>query len=342
MSHPPFQLSGRYAERNRWENLNGPGDSRVTGTQIVEDEGLTDDARQGKVVLITGVSSGMGVETVRAMASTGATIYGTARDLDKARSALGSSLLETGHVHLLFMDQTDLSSVRACAREFLKASSVLNVIINNAAVMNTPESRTKDGFELQFGTNHLSHFLLFYLLKDVLLASSSSHFHSRVVNVASAGHRYGPLKLDNINFEGGIYNGWFAYGSSKTANIYMANHIERLYGSQGLHGYSVHPGAFESPNLQKTSSEETKAMKEDPKMQKYLCSLEQACATSVYGAVSKELEGKGGLYLEGASISEGCCPSDVVGFEYGYAEHAFDQGKEEALWNLSKRLAVLQ
>ncbi|KAL8947326.1 MAG: hypothetical protein Q9222_006382 [Ikaeria aurantiellina] len=338
-SHTPFQLSGRYAERNRWEILNGPGDSRVTGRQVIEDEGLI-DAWQGKVVLITGVSSGMGIETLRAMASTGATIYGTARDLEKAKSALGSSL-ETGRVQLLYMDQTDLSSVRACAREFLKASSTLNVVINNAAVMNTPEGRTKDGFELQLGTNHLSHFLLFYLLKDVLLASSSPQFHSRVIDVASAGHRYGPLNLENINFDG-TYNGWLAYGSSKTANIYMSNHIERLYGSQGLHGYSVHPGAFESPNLQKTSPEETKAMKEDPQMQKYLCSIEQACATSVYGAASKELEEKGGLYLEGASVSESVCPPDTVGFDYGYADYAFDPEKEEALWELSKKLAVLQ
>lgn len=132
VSRVPFQLSGRYAERNRWENLNGPGDSRVTGSQIVQDEGLVDQWAD-KVVLITGVSSGIGVETVRVLASTGATIFGTARNLEKAKETLGS-LLDTGRVNLLFMDQTDLSSVRACAAEFLKQSSQLNVLINNAAV----------------------------------------------------------------------------------------------------------------------------------------------------------------------------------------------------------------
>ena len=203
--------------------------------------------------------------------------------------------------------------------------------------MNTPESRTKDGFELQFGTNHLSHFLLFYLLKDMLLASSAPQFHSRVVNVASAGHRYGPVRLDNINFDG-IYNGWLAYGSSKTANIYMTTQIERLYGSQGLHGNSVHPGAFESPNLQKHSDQEMKAVREDKRAQKYMTSLEQACATSVYGAVSRELEGKGGLYLEGASIAEYPCPPDGDGLEYGYGSWAYDLEKEEALWELSKTM----
>lgn len=133
VSRVPFQLSGRYAERNRWENLNGPGDSRVTGSQIVEDEGLADQWSD-KVVLITGVSSGIGVETVRVLASTRATIFGTARNLDKAKEALGGSLLDSRRVKLLFMDQTDFSSVQACATEFLKQSSKLNILINNAAV----------------------------------------------------------------------------------------------------------------------------------------------------------------------------------------------------------------
>lgn len=207
--------------------------------------------------------------------------------------------------------------------------------------MNTPESRTKDGYELQFGTNHLSHFLLFYLLKDLLLAGSTPDFQSRVVNVASAAHRYGPVRLDNINFDG-IYNGWLAYGSSKTANIYMTTQIERLYGSRGLHGYSVHPGAFASPNLQKHSQEEMKAVMEDKRVQKYLTNTEQACATSVYGAVSRELEGKGGLYLEGASIAEHPCPPNGDGVEYGYASWAFDQAKEEALWELSKTIVGVE
>lgn len=135
VSRVPFQLSGRYAERNRFEVLGGPGDSRVTGSQIIEDEGLL-NAWNDKVVLVTGVSSGIGVETVRVLASTGATVYGTARNLERAREALGS-LLDTGRVHLLLMDHTDLSSVRSCAEEFRKQSSKLNVIINNAAVSKT-------------------------------------------------------------------------------------------------------------------------------------------------------------------------------------------------------------
>lgn len=138
-SKVPFQLFGPYADRNRWEVLNGPGDSRVTGYQIIQDEGLVNKWND-KVILITGVSSGIGAETVRVLAQTGATVYGTVRNMDKAREALGD-LLDAGRVKLLFMDQTDLSSVRACAREFLGQSAKLNIMINNAAVSFTNSIR---------------------------------------------------------------------------------------------------------------------------------------------------------------------------------------------------------
>lgn len=201
--------------------------------------------------------------------------------------------------------------------------------------MNTPYEKTKDGFELQFQTNHLSHFLLFYLLRDLMIASSTPEFHSRVVAVASAAHRYGPCRLDNINFDG-EYNGWLAYGSSKTANIYMISQIERLYGSQGLHGYAVHPGGFVSPNLQKFSQAEMAGLVGE-RTEKYLTSQDQACATSIYGTVSSEIEGRGGIYLEGASQSVQPAPADADAIEYGYASWAFDKEKEEKLWEDSKK-----
>ncbi|KAI5927023.1 short-chain dehydrogenase [Camillea tinctor] len=340
VSQVPFQLTGRYAERNKWENVNGPGDSRVTGQQIVEDEGLVGTLTD-KVALITGVSSGMGPAIVRAMASTGATVFVTARNLEKAKEALGS-LLDTRRVHLLYMDQTELATVRACAAEVRKQSGgKLNIMINNAAVMDTPQEKTKDGFELQFGTNHLSHFLLFYLLKDLLLASSTPSFHSRVVNVSSSGHRYSPVDLGNLGFEKGGYTGWGAYGQSKTANIYMANQIERLYGSQGLHGYSLSPGSFFSPNLQKYCQDEVEAAKDNERMMKYFVNYEQACATSIYGALSKDLEGRGGLYLEGASVA-GPVPADSDIIEYGYSTWAFDREKEEKLWEVSKKMVGVE
>jgi NAD(P)-dependent dehydrogenase (short-subunit alcohol dehydrogenase family) len=207
--------------------------------------------------------------------------------------------------------------------------------------MNTPETRTEEGYELQFTTNHLSHFLLFHLLRDLLLASSTPLFNSRVVNVTSAGHRYSPVPLDNIHFEGN-YNGWLAYGSSKTANLYMTNQIDRLYGRRGLHGHSAHPGSFVSPNLQKYSKVEMDAAMKNPRMVKYFSSVEQACATSVYGAVSRELEGRGGLYLEGASVSAMRAPEGADAVEYGYAAWAFDVEKEARLWETSKGMVGVE
>lgn len=132
VSHSPFQLTGRYASTNKWETLNGPGDSRPTGLQIIKDEGLA-DAWNDKVILVTGVSSGIGVETVRALAKTGATIYGTARNVEKAKEALGD-LLDTGKVKVLCMNQVDFGSVRACADAFRGESKALHVLINNAGV----------------------------------------------------------------------------------------------------------------------------------------------------------------------------------------------------------------
>ncbi|KAI1502829.1 short-chain dehydrogenase [Biscogniauxia marginata] len=343
VSRAPFQLTGRYAERSKWENVNGPGDSRPTGLQVVEDEGLA-GALGGRVVLVTGVSSGMGPATVRAMAATGATVFATARNLDKAKEALGA-LLDMGRVHLLYMDQTDLSSVRACAAEVrARSGGRLNVMINNAGVMDTPEQRTADGFELQLGTNHLSHFLLFWLLRDLLLLAGSAPGagpHSRVVNVSSSVHRYGPVRFDDLNFEGGTYDAWAAYGQSKTANIYMATQIERLYGSRGLHGYSLNPGSFFSPNLQKYCLDGIEAMRSNERIMRYFVNYDQACATSVYAAVSKDLEGRGGLYLEGASVA-GPAPPDGDSVEYGYGEWAFDREKEEKLWEISKQMVGVE
>ncbi|KAI0099850.1 NAD(P)-binding protein [Nemania sp. FL0031] len=256
VSKVPFQLTGYYTELNKWEVINGPGDARPTAIQDVKDENRIGSMRD-KAVIVTA--------TVQAMAATGATVFVTARNLSKAEEALGT-MLKNGRVHLLLRDHTNLSSVRACAAEVRRRSPTLNIMINNAAVMDTPEERTEDGFELQFGTNH-------------------------------------PTTFDNTHLDD---------GQSTTAYIYMANQIERLYGAQGLHGYSVSPGSFASPNLQKyclddmekaQGYESMKFTNSDYSVTKYFGSPEQGASTSVYGAVSREIEGRGALYLEEASIA---------------------------------------
>lgn len=166
-------------------------------------------------------------------------------------------------------------------------------------IMKVPEGRTKDGFELHMGTNHLSHFLLFHELADRLLASVTPEFHARVLNVSSLAHRARPLRVPAdvvVDGEEGEeerqpYDGWAAYAASKNANIHMATQIERLYGARGLHAHSLSPGFFLSPNLQNGPARaETDAALASDAGRRYVADRDQGCATSVYGAVARALE----------------------------------------------------
>lgn len=210
-------MEGRY--RTAHTNPKGPGDARPTALQVIKDEHLEDGSLSEKVILITGCSSGLGVETARALKATGATLFLTARNTEKAKAALGDILDDDGRVHLLKLDLESFASVRACVEEFLTRSNTLNVLITNAGVRLVPEGRTQDGFEVHLGTNHLSHFLLFSLLKPTLLRSSTPAFQSRVVAVSSTAHRTAPLDFDDLNFERRKYDGVAAYGQSKLANV---------------------------------------------------------------------------------------------------------------------------
>jgi len=218
----------------------------------------------------------------------------------------------------------------------LNKSKKLNVVVNNAGIMAAPEGKTVDGFESQFGVNHLAHFLLFNLLKDTMIASSTPEFNSRVVCVSSTGHMAGEVQFGNYGFEDGTYTPWKGYGQSKTANIYMANEIENRYGAQGLHGLSLHPGGIFT-GLQKYVSEETQAAwKARPNIENILKSEEQGAATSVLAAVGKEFDGRGRLYFEDCDIA---LPTTTG--ESGYGKHAFDKEKESRLWEDSLRIAKL-
>lgn len=319
-------MSSHYAAAH--QNLKGPGDARPTALDIVRDEGL-EGKLSAKVALITGCSSGIGIETARALHATGIRLFLGVRDTVKGQSAL-SDILKPGHVDLLKMDLNSLESVRAAVAEFHKKSQTLNILINNAGVMATPQGKTADGFETQFGTNHLAHFLLFQLLKPTLLASSTSSFNSRVVALSSSGHRAGGIRFDDYGFEKGDYSPWSAYGQSKTANIYMANEIERRYGTKGLHGLSVMPGGIMTGSQVHAPDAMKESWSKDDEVGKYMKSPEQGAATTVHAALSKEWEGKGGRYLEDcreATQSEG-----GSALALGHAPHAYDEQGEKRLW----------
>lgn len=324
-------------------NPQGPGDARPTALQVVEDEGLIGKLT-GKVALVTGANSGIGVETARALHAAGATLYLTARDAVKAQQAVdkvknGPGPKSEAPVHGIELRLDSLASVRAAAKVFHEKSDKLNLLVLNAGVMATPEGRTEDGFETQFGTNHLGHFLLFQLLKPDLLAASTPEFQSRVVVVASAGHRYGKVRFHDFNFEKDPYDPWASYGQSKTATIYLANEIERRYGSKGLHALPVHPGIVATNLSQYLSQEIVEGMLKDETRHKTIKSEPQGAAAAVYAGLSRTWEGRGGKYLSNL-VDEGPADTtrDWLNNEVGYAPWIYDEESANKLWKASNEL----
>lgn len=328
----------RYAEAHA--NLAGPGDARPTALQIIKDEGA-EGKLAGRVIVITGTSSGIGIETARALSLTGAKLFLTARNLEKAKAALGS-ILESERAELIEMDNTSLGSVRGAAKTILqKSNGQVNILINNAGIMALPNLEyTKDGIEMQFGVNHLSHFLFFQLLKPALLASASPEFSSRVVNLSSSAHNVASInESGNYNFEKGGYDAWVSYGQSKTANIYMANEIERRYGPRGLHATSVHPGIIFTGLMQHLDPAMMKEMDND-ELAKSMKSPEQGAATTVWAAIGQEWEHKGGEFL--ADCGRTSLAGDKGGIDtQGYAAHAYNPEGEARLWRDSLKMVGL-
>jgi NAD(P)-dependent dehydrogenase (short-subunit alcohol dehydrogenase family) len=323
-------------------NPSGPGDARPTALQIIDDEGLRGQWKD-KVVLITGASSGIGVETARALYATGAWVFLPVRDLSRgeavASDIVASLPQSAGRVTVLSLNLESLQSVRDCAAAFLSQSKQLHVLICNAGVMATPEGRTEDGFETQFGTNHVAHFLLFQLLKPTLLHSSTPSFNSRVVMVSSSGHGFSPVLFGDFDLKKRGYDPWIAYGQSKTANIWMANEIDRRFGSQGLHASSLMPGGIRTGLQVHLPAEVVDGWLKDDFLGHRMKSTEQGAATTVWAATSAVWEGRGGRYLEDCEEGKAASPDAKVKFFTGYTEWAYDEAQAARLWEESLKLA---
>ena len=319
-------------------NPQGAGDARPTALQIVRDEGVEGKLGE-KVVVITGASSGIGLETARALSVTGAALFLTARNLKMAEIAL-AGVVEAGLVSLVEMDNNSFASIRTAAETILKKSNnKVNILINNAGVMGLQGLKlTEDGQEVHFATNYLSEFLLFQLLKPALLASATRDFHSRVVNVSSSAHRAGNLPdSDNYNFEKGGYSHEVAYANSKVACTYLANEIDRRYGSEGLHATSVHPGGIGTNISRHLGPEFVQYITSNEAIVKILKSLEQGAATTVVAAIGKEWENKGGKYLEDCEEAQRG-KDDNNTFGVGYVSQTYDQKSEDRLWRDSLKI----
>ncbi|KAL1595751.1 hypothetical protein SLS60_009440 [Paraconiothyrium brasiliense] len=331
---------GRYTAVHA--NPSGAGDTRPTALQIIQDEGL-EGKLAGKVIVLTGATSGIGLETARALSATGATLLLTARDRKKAEESL-AGILDPGRISIIDMENASFSSVRAAAQQILSQShGKVNIFIANAGIMGTPELKlTEDGHESQFSVNHLSHFLLFHLLKDALLAASTPDFNSRAVFVASSAHRGGRLPAsDDYSFQKTPYKHEAAYSNSKLANVYTASFIDRHYGAMGLHATSLHPGGILTNIARSLDPAAMDAIKNMPHLIPMFKSAEQGAATTVVAAVGKEWEGKGGKYLEDCEEAKrGTDDGDV--FQLGYTSWTYDEGEEERLWRDSLQLVGVE
>lgn len=249
-------------------------------------------------------------------------------------------------IEVIEISLDSFASVRAGAAAFLKKTDKLNVFVANAGVMACPYGKTADGFETQFGTNHLGHFLLFHHLKPALLAgaASSPDFASRVIVVSSSGHRMvkDGIRFTDYNFEEpDSYDVWQAYGQSKLANVYFANEIDRKYGTEGIHALSLHPGSITTP-LQRhiADNEWAQAIRNSPAYVAVRKSTEQGAATTVWAAIAKEWEGKGGKHLDNVQESVPVQEGANAGMG-GYAPLAYNPEGEARLWADSLRMCGL-
>jgi len=293
----------------------------------------------GKRVFVTGVSAGLGVETARALAAHGAEVIGAARDLSKARGATEQARAEAsrgGSLHLVQLDLASLDSVRRCADSLLAAGKLFDVIIANAGVMACPKGTTVDGFETQFGTNHLGHFVLVNRIASLLRPGS------RLVNLSSAGHRFADIDLDDPNFERQPYVEFIAYGRSKTANALFAVEFDRRHKGSEVRAAAVHPGAIQTelgrymtPEGREKMITEINANRSKSAAPFKYKSIPQGAATSLWAACVADAEAIGGRYCEDCHVAE---VSSVPGLRWGVQPYALDPQRAQALWRKSEEL----
>jgi len=309
------------------------------GADTTTDEVLAGVDLDGWEVIVTGASGGLGEETARALASRGANVTLTARDRARGEAAAERIRAHTdrGEIEVGVLELADFSSVRAFAADWLTRHARLDVLINNAGIMACPLQRTADGFELQFATNHLGHFLLTGLLVPALLAGAEAAPRARIVNVSSAAHKLGAVDFSDPHFDRRPYDKWTAYGQAKTANMLCAVGLERRLADRGIHAFGLHPGGIMTDlgrHLEGSDVMELmRRAKVDPEQGLKLKSVAAGAATTVWAATAAELAGYGGIYLEDCQIAPRC---DGELETPGYVDHAVDPEAAERLWAMSE------
>lgn len=311
-----------------------------TAAEVVAGIDLT-----GKAAIVTGGYSGLGLETVRALASAGARVVVAARRPGHAREMLNAAGIpagtEGGAVSVAALDLADQASVREFATGFLSSAfgesgTGLDILINNAAIMASPEQRVGPGWESQFATNHLGHFALTNLLWPALSAGPGA----RVVSLSSTGHKLSAIRFDDINFDSG-YDKWKAYGQAKTANSLFAVQLDLLGKDLGVRAFAVHPGGIMTELQRHLPREEMVAagwMDEHGKVDARFKTPEQGAATSVWAATSPALQGMGGVYCEDCDIAEPTQAGSPEARIRGVDAHAVDPSDAARLWAISAEM----
>ena len=287
----------------------------------------------GKNAIVTGASSGLGIETARALAAAGATVTLPVRNLEKGEQVAADIRATTKNeaVRVALLDLASFDSVRQFTDTF---DQPLHILINNAALMACPLTRSPNGYEAQFATNHLGHFLLTGRLIPQLKAAAPA----RVVALSSVGHRLSPIHFDDIHFTQRKYDKWLAYGQAKTANALFALELNRRLSPFGITANAVHPGGIMTGLQQHLTQEEMTAMgwfDKDGHPHPIFKTIAGGASTSVWAATTPELEGKGGLYLEDCNEAEPATPEKRTG---GYQPYIRDEAAAACLWQRSEEM----
>lgn len=304
----------------------------------------TDDVLAGRDlsglrVLVTGASAGLGVETARTLVAHGAQVVGAARDLAKAERATAdvraAAAGGAGSFELIELDLASLASVRAAADRLNADGRAFDVVIANAGVMAPPLGRTADGFELQFGTNHLGHFVLVNRIAPLI--------RGRLVNLSSAGHRFADVDLEDPNFERTDYDPWIGYGHSKTANVLFAVEFDRRHRDRGVRATAVHPGGIRTELSRHMSDEDERQLIDGINAANAAAglppfvwkSIPQGAATSVWAGFVADAAAVGGRYCEDCHVA---AVVDGEGLRGGVRPYALDAGRAAALWAKSEEM----
>jgi NAD(P)-dependent dehydrogenase (short-subunit alcohol dehydrogenase family) len=321
----------------------GDANRSAFGAETTTDEALEGLDLSGRNVVVTGASGGLGAETGRALAARGANVTLAARNLEKTGGVLDAIRSAGGNVEASQLELTSDESVRAFAEHYAAEHDALHLLINNAGIMACPLARTDRGWEKQFATNHLGHFLLTGLLLPLLEAGAPS----RVVCLSSAAHLMSGIDFDDIHFDRRDYDKWVAYGQSKTANALHAQELNRRLSGKGVSAFAVHPGMIMTELARDLTPEDIKDLmgrraERDEDLGRPpeapgsgFKSVEAGAATSCFAATAPELEGHGGIYLEDCQVAQ---PAGSGGPTMGYAAHAHDDEAAARLWQYSEEV----